>query len=228
MKIYRAMGLCSYPIALDSARTKFRGGEPSTVLTRAGSCGPRRSLQIRAGTARHRRDETVAAPRDGLDAARRRPPAVERRAERRDLHEEVALCDRRPGPDGRHDLFLRDSVSPSGDQVRRGGGARAPRPQRGRRRPVVAPEQSAAGEVEPEVPQTKKYRMKRTSSSPPKGRRALPPGLKSSSRFRTIKNILDQFRCAHNRNPYACSAEGRIIRAQSRRRPPAAYLWTTF
>ena len=64
----------------------------------------------------YRRDEAVAAPADGLDAALARLLSIEDRAKHRDLYEEIALLDRHLGPNGSHDLFFRNDLAPSFDQ----------------------------------------------------------------------------------------------------------------
>ena len=99
----------------------------------------------------YRRDEAIAAPGDGLDAALARLLPIEDCAERRDLNEEVSLLDRHLGPDGGHDLFLGNDVASSLDQY--GEKVERARPDRDRREDakVVAPEQSAAAAVEPKV-----------------------------------------------------------------------------
>ena len=103
--------------------------------------GTRRGMRIYAPCAScYRRDEAIAAPGDGLDAALARLLPIEDRAKRRDLNEEVTLLDRHLGPDGGHDLFLRNDVASSFDQ--HAEKVERARPDRDRREGamVVAPE----------------------------------------------------------------------------------------
>ena len=114
--------------------------------------GTRRSMRLYDPCAScYRRDEAVAAPDDRLDATLARLLFVEDRAKRRDLNEEVALLDRHPGPDGRHDLFLRNDVAASFNQ--HGEKVERARPDHDRREGtmVVEPEKPAAGAIQPEV-----------------------------------------------------------------------------
>jgi hypothetical protein len=114
--------------------------------------GTRRGMRIHVPrTPCYRRDEAVAAPGDRLDAALARLLWIKDRAKRRDLNEEVSLLDRHLGPDGGHDLFLRNDVAPSLDQ--HGEKVESARPDHDRRKDakVAAPEQPAAGGVKAKV-----------------------------------------------------------------------------
>ena len=57
-----------------------------------------------------RDDKAVAAPRHRLDTATHCSPIIEDAAQRRDLHVQVAVFDRRTRPDGLHDLGSRDEI----------------------------------------------------------------------------------------------------------------------
>jgi hypothetical protein len=59
----------------------------------------------------HRCDKPVAAPRHRLDAAPLCSPVIKDAAQRRDLHVQVAVFDRRSRPDGLDDLGSREEIA---------------------------------------------------------------------------------------------------------------------
>ena len=100
----------------------------------------------------YRRDKSVTAPDYRLDAALPRLRRVEDPAKSRDLNEQIALRDHRPGPAGAHDLFPRNDIASSLDQGRQD--LERARSDRDRYEDAVgvASEQPAAGAVEAKFP----------------------------------------------------------------------------
>jgi hypothetical protein len=84
-----------------------------------------------------------------LNAAPLPPPTVEDAAERRHLEGEIAVLDRHVGPDGCHNLCLRENLSMPLDEHAEQIES-APADRRRRQHPkVISPEQAAAVELEP-------------------------------------------------------------------------------
>ena len=64
----------------------------------------------------HWRDEAIAAPGNGLDAAASAPTAIQDAAKGQDLDRQVTVRDHDPWPDGSHDLVFRNEVAVSLDE----------------------------------------------------------------------------------------------------------------